>query len=76
MSLCHWSWYYGAVKEELPYYLKVSVEVLPASAWETELVFELMTALKNKLVSIEPRRDLWCITFYAWPKDPCGVRRG
>jgi hypothetical protein len=76
MSLCRCSRYYGAVKVELPYYSKVNAEGLLASAWEIELVFELMAALKGKLISIEPRRGCWCITFYSWPKDPCVVRRG
>ena len=53
MSLCCWSRIWGAKKEELANFSKISFEGLPACAWEAKLVAQLVTELKGKLVSIK-----------------------
>lgn len=75
MSFSRWSRCSGAQEEELKYYSKLSFEGMPANAWESEFVSNFVTALKGKLVSIEPRTDRWCITVYAWLKNPCSVHK-
>ena len=68
-----WSRFYGAMESKIEYYCKISVEGLPASGWDAELVSELVTMLDGKLVTIEPRGDRWLINCFAWMKNPCGV---
>ncbi|KAM0829809.1 hypothetical protein ACQ4PT_066641 [Festuca glaucescens] len=62
-----------ATSAKLELLTKLSIEGLPANAWDWEAISQLINKLGGQLVEILPSTNHWCMMLTAWLRNPWGV---